>query len=206
MKFQNAWFSALLKIIAALGISIFIWRAAEYMLLARTFNWSLLVLVLGEVLTIAIVLLARPAKDYDFSPIAIISTVMASFYFVLVVLGNGTQLISQNVAAIGQTLGICWQIWAKLYLGRSFGLLPANRGIVSTGPYRIVRHPIYFGYFLNHIFFLLGNFSLHNLFLYGVLYFLQGIRIWKEESLLRKDPEYLAYMQKTRFRFIPGLF
>ena len=34
----------------------------------------------------------------------------------------------------------------KLSLGRSFGLMPANRGVVSTGMYRLVRHPIYLGY------------------------------------------------------------
>ena len=27
-------------------------------------------------------------------------------------------------------------------LGRRFGLLPANRGVVSTGPFRLIRHPI----------------------------------------------------------------
>jgi hypothetical protein len=36
---------------------------------------------------------------------------------------------------------------ATLY-GRSFGILPGNRGIVKEDPFRIVRHPIYAGWFL----------------------------------------------------------
>ena len=40
-------------------------------------------------------------------------------------------------------------IAGKVVLGRSFGLVPANRGIVARGPYLLVRHPIYAGY-LHH--------------------------------------------------------
>ena len=42
--------------------------------------------------------------------------------------------------------GLLVVIGGKLSLGRSFGLMPANRGVVSSGLYRIVRHPIYLGY------------------------------------------------------------
>jgi protein-S-isoprenylcysteine O-methyltransferase Ste14 len=49
-----------------------------------------------------------------------------------------------------------------MVLGRSFGLLPAQRGLVVVGPYRFVRHPIYFGYLIGHIGFLLVNFSWRN--------------------------------------------
>ena len=42
-------------------------------------------------------------------------------------------------------IGLLIVIAGKVSLGRSFGLIPANRGIVSTGLYRLVRHPIYLG-------------------------------------------------------------
>ena len=38
-------------------------------------------------------------------------------------------------------IGLYVQISGKLILGRSFGLIAANRGIKVAGPYRIVRHP-----------------------------------------------------------------
>ena len=39
----------------------------------------------------------------------------------------------------------------KISLGRSFGLIPANRGIVSTGLYRLARDSIYLGYLITHV-------------------------------------------------------
>ena len=53
--------------------------------------------------------------------------------------------------------GLLVVIAGKLSLGRSFGLMPANRGIVSTGLYRLVRHPIYLGYLITHDAFVAAN-------------------------------------------------
>ena len=53
-------------------------------------------------------------------------------------------------------IGLYVQISAKVILGRSFGLIAANRGIKVAGPYRIVRHPIYAGYTIIHVGFLLA--------------------------------------------------
>ena len=50
--------------------------------------------------------------------------------------------------------GLAIVIAGKITLGRSFALMPANRGVVSTGLYRIVRHPIYMGYLVTHVAFL----------------------------------------------------
>jgi protein-S-isoprenylcysteine O-methyltransferase Ste14 len=35
--------------------------------------------------------------------------------------------------------------------------MPANRGVVSTGLYRLVRHPIYMGYLITHAAFVAAN-------------------------------------------------
>ena len=48
-------------------------------------------------------------------------------------------------------VGLCLVIAGKLALGRSFGLVPANRGVVASGPYLLVRHPIYSGYLITHV-------------------------------------------------------
>ena len=53
-------------------------------------------------------------------------------------------------------------IAGKLSLGRSFGLIPANRGVVSTGVYRFVRHPIYLGYLITHVGFVVANPTMWN--------------------------------------------
>ena len=48
-------------------------------------------------------------------------------------------------------LGNMVQIAAKMFLRRSFGIAPANRGVKTDGMYKLVRHPMYAGYLLVHI-------------------------------------------------------
>jgi protein-S-isoprenylcysteine O-methyltransferase Ste14 len=91
-------------------------------------------------------------------------------------------------------------------LGRSFGLLPANRGLILRGPYRLVRHPMYFGYLLVHVGFLLLNPSLWNLMVYVAAYACQVPRLLVEERLLARDKSYAEYQQQVRYRLIPGVF
>jgi protein-S-isoprenylcysteine O-methyltransferase Ste14 len=82
----------------------------------------------------------------------------------------------------------------------------ADRGIVMRGPYRIVRHPIYLGYFISHIGFLLANWSPRNITIYIVTCFFQISRILAEERILREDESYRAYCQRVRYRVIPFIF
>jgi protein-S-isoprenylcysteine O-methyltransferase Ste14 len=46
------------------------------------------------------------------------------------------------------TLGNLIDVWGYLVLCRSFGIVPEARELKTTGPYRLVRHPVYLGQFL----------------------------------------------------------
>ena len=110
-------------------------------------------------------------------------------------------------AAIGLVmLGNVIQIAAKLFLRRSFGIAPANRGIKTDGMYRFVRHPMYAGYALVHLGILALMPTLLNLTIYTIGWWAQILRLLAEERLLSEDPAYRAFMTKTRWRLIPGLF
>jgi len=98
------------------------------------------------------------------------------------------------------------QISGKLFLRRSFGIAPANRGIKRDGMYRFVRHPIYAGYLFTHIGILMVMPSLLNLTIYVIGWWAQILRIDAEEALLSQDPDYRDYMQHTRYRLIPGIY
>lgn len=98
------------------------------------------------------------------------------------------------------------QISGKLFLRRSFGIAPANRGIKRDGLYRFVRHPIYAGYLFTHIGILMIMPSLVNLVIYAIGWWAQILRIQAEEALLTQDPDYRDYLQQTRWRLIPGLY
>ena len=65
-------------------------------------------------------------------------------------------LVPDVATAMVSALGLALVIVGKMALGRSFGLVPANRGVVVRGPYTLVRHPIYTGYLITHVAFLIG--------------------------------------------------
>jgi protein-S-isoprenylcysteine O-methyltransferase Ste14 len=102
--------------------------------------------------------------------------------------------------------GIAMSIWAKLVLRRSFGMAAANRGVVQGGPYRFVRHPMYAGYLLTELGFLLNNPLGWNALIYLGALACQVARIGAEERLLVLDPDYEAVIRRAPYRLAPGLF
>jgi protein-S-isoprenylcysteine O-methyltransferase Ste14 len=105
-----------------------------------------------------------------------------------------------------EIVGITYTQVARLYLGRRFGLLPANRGIVSTGPFRWVRHPIYSGWVILTIGYLMAYPNLRNLAMFLLSLPFLVWRMALEEEHLVQDPEYREYLARTRWRLIPGIF
>jgi protein-S-isoprenylcysteine O-methyltransferase Ste14 len=94
---------------------------------------------------------------------------------------------------------------ARVYMGRSFGILPANRGIVSKGPFRWVRHPIYFGWFLLSMGYAMSFTNLRNTILIIATLPFMVWRIDQEEAHLSADSEYRGYMDHVRYRLLPGV-
>ena len=97
-------------------------------------------------------------------------------------------------------------IGGKVSLGRSFGLMPANRGIVSSGLYRLVRHPIYMGYLVTHVGFVLANPTLWNVLTLVAADLGLLLRAVCEERTLARDAAYRTYQQQVRWRVVPGVF
>ena len=193
------------RVCSALLLSIFAYSAILQWRLDPA-RLTVLLLALASSLTVGLSLFARIPETRDWRPLSIVLSVGGTFYFLAIELAPGIQLIPEQVGATLCCAGILWQLFAKASLRRSFGLLPANRGIVTRGAYRLVRHPIYFGYFITDMGFLSTNFGWRNLLVYGGLYALQIGRLLREERLLSRDPEYRAYQAIVRYRVIPGVF
>lgn len=174
---------------------------------ADTSRWTLLVFLLSEGFTLMLLLCARRAIIRDLSPLAMAATLYAIFFYVFFDPVGTTRLIPEWVGVVLLAVGTCWQVSAKAVLGRSFGVLPAYRQrIVIAGPYRVVRHPIYMGYFIGHVGVLLASFSLQNLVVMLTLYLAQAVRIQREEMVLSQVDDYRLYQQRVRWRMVPGVY
>jgi protein-S-isoprenylcysteine O-methyltransferase Ste14 len=112
----------------------------------------------------------------------------------------------EEVATPLTVFGLGWVLFAKFTLGRRFGIVAANRGVCDRGPYRLVRHPIYTGYIMVHVGFLMLSPTIWNAVIFAAFYAVLIPRIFAEERILGQDEQYRSYMSKVKSRLIPGLF
>ena len=105
-----------------------------------------------------------------------------------------------------ESIGVIFTQVSRVFLGRRFGLLPANRGIVSSGPFRLVRHPIYLGWIALTVGYSMIYPSARNMLTVFIILPFMMWRIEQEEELLREDDEYRAYMKLVPYRLIPFVF
>jgi protein-S-isoprenylcysteine O-methyltransferase Ste14 len=112
----------------------------------------------------------------------------------------------KDAAIVVELIGIAFTQIARIYLGRRFGLLPANRGIVSGGPFRWMRHPIYSGWVILTIGFLMAYPNRYNVLMFAISLPFLVWRMSLEEQHLTEDPEYCAYLAKTPYRLFPGIY
>jgi protein-S-isoprenylcysteine O-methyltransferase Ste14 len=107
-----------------------------------------------------------------------------------------------------QAAAVVLMVWARITLGhRSFHATatPTKGALITNGPYRYIRHPIYAAVCL---FTCAGALAHHSLGALLVILVLIGAmaRMFAEEKLLRaRYPEYKAYAATTK-RMVPFVF
>jgi protein-S-isoprenylcysteine O-methyltransferase Ste14 len=102
--------------------------------------------------------------------------------------------------------GTACSVVTVLVLGRCFGIMAEARGLVTSGPYRYVRHPLYTSETLFVLGMLLPVLSPLSLAIYGAYLVLTALRTrYEEEVLLAAFPDYAAYRRRT-WRFLPGVY
>lgn len=105
-----------------------------------------------------------------------------------------------------QLVGVAVAATCILTLGRSFGFAAADRGVVTRGPYTVVRHPMYAAYLLLESGYLLQSLSVRNATILVIGTLCNGGRALAEERLLANNSEYLPYRRRVRRRIIPGIW
>jgi protein-S-isoprenylcysteine O-methyltransferase Ste14 len=104
------------------------------------------------------------------------------------------------------TLAACLSLASLLTLGRWFGVRPALRGLATTGPYRLVRHPIYLAYLLADIGYNLQEWNVGTLLLVAAGWVSLLYRIRAEERVLSGHAGWPNYVARARYRLVPGLW
>jgi protein-S-isoprenylcysteine O-methyltransferase Ste14 len=172
----------------------------------RTGHVTGLLLLVSELLVVVLTFLRRPARLVDRSLWAGLLTTTSVVCPLLLFASNGHGLLPDAATASMSAAGLTLVIFGKLVLGRSFGLVPANRGVVVAGPYAIVRHPIYSGYLITHAAFFLANPTVWNTVLVLMADTSLIFRALVEEHVLERDSRYRAYCRRVAWHFVPGLF
>ncbi|MGZ3272976.1 MAG: methyltransferase family protein [Caulobacteraceae bacterium] len=166
---------------------------------------SNLALLISDGLPLALVLVRRPAQSVTQSPADWLTAYVGALAPILLGPG-GHALIDRGLCGVLMVLGLLLNVYGKASLARSFGLVAANRGVQRSGPYRVIRHPIYAGNAITQLGFLLANPTAFNLALCLAGMSLQVIRLQAEERLLGRDPIYAEYMAKVPYRLAPGVY
>ena len=105
-----------------------------------------------------------------------------------------------------QFVGVAICLWSLARLGRSFGFAAADRGLVSRGPYAIVRHPVYASYVVLLAGYLCQSFSLRNVVVALLATVCNVGRVRAEERILASNPAHQAYRRQVRWRMLPGVW
>jgi protein-S-isoprenylcysteine O-methyltransferase Ste14 len=171
----------------------------------RTGHLTGLLLLASELLVVVFTVVRRPAVRVDRAWMTR-AVAMASMVGIPLLRPIGVGIVPDAATAAVSAAGLLLLIAGKVALGRSFGLMPANRGIVCRGVYRLMRHPIYAGYLVTHAAFLVAHPTGWNLVVLVASDTALVVRAIYEERMLARDPAYASYMTTVRWRVLPGVF
>lgn len=166
----------------------------------------ILLLLISESVVVLFILLRRRTRDISRRPADWLVGLAGTLLPLLAIAPEGAPIAPVATCVALMLAGFLLQLAAKLTLRRSFGVVAANRGVKASGPYRLIRHPMYAGYALTHVGFLLAGPTLWNFAIYGGTLAIQIRRILAEERVLNQDPAYLALAAKVRHRLLPFVF
>jgi protein-S-isoprenylcysteine O-methyltransferase Ste14 len=137
----------------------------------------------------------RPSR----SPVAFLACALAMG--AVIAFSDPSPSTPEELVIAGELVAVAFCVWllaSVLVLGRCFGVLPEARGMVTTGPYRLVRHPVYLGEIGACVGLALAAPSLANLGFLTALFVAQAVRMRLEErALTLAFPRYAEYAAST---------
>jgi protein-S-isoprenylcysteine O-methyltransferase Ste14 len=117
--------------------------------------------------------------------------------------GKTDQALPNLASTACVLIGVIMMLVTIRHLGRSFSLVPQARSVVQTGPYRWIKHPLYFSEEIAVVGVVLQYLTPVTVIVLVLHIGIQVCRILYEEDLLRRTcPEYSDY-EASRWRVIP---
>lgn len=174
--------------------------------LADAMSKSSIVCFLGLMSVLFLIRLEPLEKARGIAPrvMAITGTFFVSVvtFFPRANLSTAQTVIASSICLLGTGMSII----VLAHLGRSYSLMAEARRLVTRGPYRIVRHPLYLAEELAAFAVVLQFFSFYTSLIFLVHVLIQFQRMKNEEAVLEKAfPEYQTYKSKTA-RLIPKVY
>ncbi len=179
------------------------------LLLTPTFTITDWIYVLQHFIVLGIAL-TRPqpkVRDYSIATSMAVGVAYAYPYAQVIYLRwSPGHVASPAVGLILVTFAAGLSLVSLLAMGRLFGVRPALRGLVTNGPYRFVRHPMYLSYILADIGYNLQEWNSVTLLLVLVGWMSLVYRIHAEERVISQHAEWPAYAVLVRYRLFPGIW
>lgn len=136
------------------------------------------------------------------SKFALLITILAILYLLI----SGNLFTNSPFVIAGQLLAFALSIWARRsFQEGQFSIHPEPVGgnLLSSGPYQVIRHPMYAAALLLIWSSILGHLSIINIMIGLIVTGTVAIRIMTEEQFLQaRYPGYAEYSRKTK-RIIP---
>jgi protein-S-isoprenylcysteine O-methyltransferase Ste14 len=177
--------------------------------LTPTFTLVDWIYVSQHLIVLAIALTRRPPRAQDYSLATSVAVAVAYAYpyaqvaYLRWVPGEPAWEAGGLVLV---TIAAFLSLASLLTLGRWFGVRPALRGLATTGPYRLVRHPIYLAYLFADIGYNLEEWNFATLLLVAAGWMSLLYRIHAEERILSRHADWPKYVAQVRYRLVPGLW
>src|ERR1043166_2277122 len=178
-------------------------------LLTSTFTITDWIYVLQHLIVLGIAVTRPYPKVCDYSIVSSMAVAIAytySYAQVIYLRWSPGHVVWPDAGLVLVTLAAGLSLVSLLALGRNFGIRPALRNLVMSGPYRFVRHPMYLSYVLADIGYNLQEWNSVTLLLVLIGWASLAYRIHAEERLLSQHAKWPAYVVLARFRLFPGLW
>jgi len=178
-------------------------------LLTPTFTVTDWIYVLQHLIVLGVALTRPSPTVWDYSIASSVAVGVAYIYpyaqVIYLRLSPG-YVAAPTAGLVLVTLAAVLSVVSLLVIGRFFGVRPALRGLVTNGPYRFVRHPIYLSYIIGDIGYNLQEWNSVTLVLVLIGWASLVYRIHAEELVISQHAEWPAYVASVRYRVVPGIW